>query len=89
MSWNSDSSTPSNPRIEDNVLKFEWSCARCGHDQTAVVKGDDIVNGTFVNCANVAVCGEGNSYVNFEGFRFGNACHIGPYDIPLNKPVAA
>lgn len=86
----SESATPSNVRIENNALKFEWTCPRCGHEQVAsITEIDKIRYGTFVGCSNIAVCGEGNSYVSYHGFDFGDVSHRDPSDIPLKDSVAA
>ncbi len=45
-------------RAEKGKLLFDFTCPRCGHDQTASMDEKEIVDGKTFHCTNTAICGE-------------------------------
>ena len=73
-------------RVEDGAIRFDFTCPRCGHQQTGSLQSnEEILYGKSLYCANVDVCGVEKMHLFVNGLELGSCSYKDSLDVPLKE----
>lgn len=72
--------------IKPAKISMNWTCPRCLKEQDVIIQAINLLDGQFVTCQNISVCGKGQVYFELS-LEIGANGQKGLSDRPLENPV--